>query len=133
MKEDNSNKENNPLKWFAYIFIFSLLYDAYDIVQGVEITIFIMYRMIIDIIFLYLFYIKSKYAGQFLFYSTLPIYPIFYLFHYLGFIKVSFRWEVFIILMILYIAGMITIWVCKEKYSKYLKTKEVEQNQYVMP
>lgn len=111
---------SNPLKPIVFVSILNGAYTIYQIlVQGVFAP-FGIVALVISSIFIFLYFTKPNYAGAFLFYSTIPIYPIYFLTGVLGLNSTPPKVGTYLVMTVIYFVCIFVIWKLKNKYETYL-------------
>lgn len=111
---------NNPLKPVVFVSALNSIYTMYQIlIQGIINPLGVL-ALFISSIFIFLYIKKSKYAGAFLFYSAIPIFPLYFLTGFLGLNTTPPRIVTYTILGIIYIVCIFILWKVKNKYEEYL-------------
>ena len=113
-------QSKNPLKPFVIVAVLGSAYTMYEVLFKHIYEPFAMIAVLLTCILVYLYLKKPIYTGKFFFFSTIPIYPIYFAVIALGLIKPPSRSEVYYILGVTYVVGVIIIWNAKNRYEKYL-------------
>lgn len=94
----------------------------YEAVSDGSINFFRILVWLQGIAFIYLYLSRSAYAGSFLFYSVLPIYPLYFGLMAVGQAPIASP-TVLSIMLAVYAAGVVSTWRLKRKYARYYNTQ----------
>jgi hypothetical protein len=105
----------NPLMPIMLVSILSIaqsiIFQDFSIIRIIAVA--------IAVIFLILYFTKSKLAGSFNFFGVALIYPIYFLGIFLGFVNAPTNNSTYIILGVIYLISMAILWFLKKKYDAY--------------
>ncbi|MGA7160838.1 MAG: hypothetical protein WBZ48_07540 [Bacteroidota bacterium] len=120
----------NPLQPFVIAALASIIYAVYEILFKHRYEPFTIIAGVLACVFIYLYQEKSKHAGQLMFFSTVPVYPLYFAGMALGLIKTPARTGVYYVMGSMYVVGVIIFWKAKIRYETYLKeipTKKIDK------
>ena len=115
----------NPLKTIIFV---SLLNTAYTLYQILVLGVFNLLGILVAIassIFIFLYFKMPRYAGAFLFYSTLPIYPLYFLFGALGLNATPPSVGTYLVLALIDVGLLFLLWRLKNRYEVYLRDEQI--------
>jgi hypothetical protein len=117
---DEQMTNDNPLKPVAIpLFVISVLVLPWQIRAGM-VDLFAVISLIGSAILVVLYLRKSKHAAAFLFWSTVPIYPLYFLSIALGQSAAPTNANVYVVLAAIWIGGLASLWRLKAKYAAFL-------------
>jgi hypothetical protein len=110
----------NPLKPIVFVSFLSSLYTLYQVlIQGIF-QLFAIAAVITSSIFIFLYFKLPKYAGAFMFYSAIPVYPIYFLASAISLITPPSGIGIYLVLGVIYIVCIFVLWKLKNRYEAYL-------------
>lgn len=124
-------RRKDPLKPIVVISILGSLYDIYVLAAKHGNDPFTVIALVLELAFVYIYFRRSEYAGDFLFYSSLPVYPLYFLAITLGLIAPPPYEATYYVLGVVYVVVMIVFWNEKKKYNAYLELLRGEPPQQV--
>jgi hypothetical protein len=115
----------NPLSTVVRVFVIGDAYTTWAALTKHSVTMFTVIGWIQGIGFVVLYLKQSRYTGTYLFYSILPIFPI-----YLGLKLVGFTAPllpvVYVVASIAYLIAMFLLWQMKRNYDRFMKARETD-------
>jgi len=114
--------QRNPLTTAAIIVAIGDCYSMYEAVSDGTINFFRILVWLQGVTFIYLYLSRSGYAGSFLFYSVLPIYPLYFGLMAVGQAPIASP-TILSIMLAIYAAGVVSTWRLKRKYDRYYNTQ----------
>ena len=112
----NKNPLTTPIIVFA-------IGDAYTMMEAFtegKVQVFTAIAWLQAIVLLLLYLRKSKYAGEYLFYSPLPFFPMYFGLKAVGLNPPPATWEIYVIVFVIYIGAIVVLWKQKREYERYL-------------
>jgi hypothetical protein len=114
---------NDPMKPVAIpLFVISALLLPWQIRAG-TVDLFAVISLIGSAILVVLYLRKSAHAAAFLFWSTVPIYPLYFLSIALGQYAAPNNPIVYVVLAAIWMGGMVSLWRLKAQYALFLTTR----------
>jgi hypothetical protein len=118
----HDHMQRNPLTTIAIVVAIGDCYSLYEAVINGSVDLFRILVWLQGIAFLYLYLTRSAYAGSFLFYSALPIYPLYFGLMAVGWAPIASP-TVLGIMLAIYVAAAVSIWRVKREYERYYTTQ----------
>ncbi len=97
--------------------------DAFTVMEAAtqgKVEVFTAIAWLQGIVFLILYLKKSRFAGSYMFYSTLPFFPIYFGLKAIGLNPPPVSWEVGVIVFVIYVSAILFLWKLKREYDLYL-------------
>ena len=116
-----------PLTTAAIILVLGDCYSVYNAIRHDSVDVFRLLVWVQGLVFLVLYLTRSSYAGAFLFYSVLPIYPLYVGSMALGLAPVVSP-TVLGIMLAIYAAAVVSLWRLKRDYDRYYAARFADAN-----
>jgi hypothetical protein len=113
----------NPLSTVVWVFVIGDAYTAWTALTKHSLTVLTAIAWIQCIGFVVLYLRQSRYTGTYLFYSILPIFPIYLGLKLVG-ITAPLLPAVYVIASIAYLIAMFLLWQMKRNYDRFIKARE---------
>jgi hypothetical protein len=112
--------QTNPLTTTALVFAIGDAYTIWDAIVTRNVPVFTAIAWALSFVFFFLYLKRSPFAGAFLIYSTLPLYPL-----YLGLKLVGLSTPpptpmVYLIMFAIYAVAVTLVWKLKRDYDRYV-------------
>jgi hypothetical protein len=115
------SKHKDPLKPIVAISILGSAYYLYALATEHRNDPFTVITLVLVLAFVYVYFRRPEYAGDFLFYSALPVYPLYFLAIALRLIAPPAFVATYYLLGVAYVAVIVVFWNDKKKYDTYLQ------------
>ena len=92
----------------------------WEAVASHTVTVFIAIAWVQGIVLLILYVKKSKHAGSYLFYSTVPLYPIYFGLKLAGITASPKTPAVYLVAVVIYAVALPLLWRRKRDYDRYI-------------
>ncbi|MDQ6787311.1 MAG: hypothetical protein M3033_10940 [Acidobacteriota bacterium] len=116
---------NNPLKPVVFVSLLNSAYRIYQIMFKDIFSLFGIIALVLSSIFIFLYFKNSKYAGAFLFYSAVPLYPLYFLAGFLGLNATLPSVGLYSVMALIDVACLFIVWKLKNKYELYLQDQQM--------
>ena len=110
----------NPLTTTVILFVCTDLYSAWEAITEGGLSVFTVILWLQGIILLILYLKKSRFAGSYLFYSIIPVFPIYVGLDLSGLDPTPATSEVYAFLFVIYVVGIALLWKVKRDYDRYM-------------
>lgn len=110
----------NPLTSTAIVFAIGDAYTIWQAIVARNVHIFTAIAWALSFVFFFLYIKRSPFAGAFLFYSTLPLYPLYFGFRLAGLTTPAPTPMVYLIMFAIYVVGSTLMWKLKRDYERYV-------------
>lgn len=117
--------KKNPLTSTIITFAIGDAYTLWEAVTRGSVSVFTVIAWLQGIVLFGLYLRKSRYAGSYLFYSVIPLFPVYFGLKFLGFNPPPPSSAVYIICFLVYVAGVILLWKQKRDYDHYIRVEAI--------
>jgi hypothetical protein len=115
----------NPLTITIIVFVIGDAYTVWEAITKGEVSVFTAAVWLQGIV-LFVFYLKkSRLAGSYLFYSIIPIFPIYFGLKLMGLNPPPATSEIYIIAFLIYVVAIGLLWKQKRDYDRYIMAESV--------
>jgi hypothetical protein len=115
----------NPLSTVVWVFIIGDVYSAWTALTKHSVTLLTVVAWIQCVGFVVLYLRQSRYTGTYLFYSILPIFPIYLGLKLIG-TTAPLRPAVYVVASIVYLIAMFLLWQMKRNYDRFIEARDAE-------
>jgi hypothetical protein len=119
--KENMNK--NPLTTTIIVIAIMDAYTVWEAISNGEVSVLTGAVLLQGVVLLVLYLKKSRIAGSYLFYSIIPIFPIFFGLKYLGLNPPPVSSEVYLIAFLIYVVAAALLWKQKRDYDRYIEAE----------
>jgi hypothetical protein len=112
--------DKNPLTTTIIIFSIGDAYTLWEAINKGTVDLFTAIAWLQGILLFILYLKKSKFAGIYLFYSTLPFFPLYFGLKALGLNPPPAGWPVYVVAFVFYMGSIAFIWKQRRDYDQYL-------------
>ena len=120
---ENMNK--NPLTTTVIVFAIGDAYTAWEAITKGEVSVFTVAVWLQGIVLFVLYLKKSRLAGSYLFYSIIPIFPVYFGLKLMGLNPPPATSEIYIIAFLIYVVAIGLLWKQKRDYDRYIMAERV--------
>jgi len=117
--------KKNPLTMIVLVFAIGDVYTMWQAFISHNVPVFTAIAWVQGVILLALYLNKSPHAGSYLFYSTLPLFPIYYGLRLAGLAPRPKTLAIYLVATVIYIIAMPLMWRTKREYDQYIATTRV--------
>ncbi len=110
----------NPLTSTIIVFAIGDAYTVWEAITTGAVSVFTVVAWLQGIVLFLLYLKKSKFAGSYLFYSIIPIFPIYFGLKLIGLNPSPATSEIYIILFLIYVVAIGLLWKQKRDYDRYI-------------
>jgi len=120
---ENMNK--NPLTTTIIVFAIGDAYTVWEAISNGEVSVFTAAVLLQGIVLLVLYLKKSAIAGSYLFYSVIPIFPIYFGLKFIGLNPPPVTSQIYLIAFLIYVVAVGLLWKQKRDYDRYMEANSV--------
>ncbi len=128
---DSMNK--NPLTTTIIVFAIGDAYTVWEAIVNGEVSVFTAAILLQGIVLLVLYLKKSGIARSYLFYSMIPIFPIYFGLKFIGLNPPPVSSEIYLIAFLIYVAAVGLLWKQKRDYDRYIEAESVSASRLSDP
>ena len=110
----------NPLTTTIMVFAIGGAYTLWEAITKGEVSVFRAAVWLQGIVLFVLYFKKSRFTGSYLFYSIIPIFPIYFGLQLIGLNPPRPTSEVYIIAFLIYVVAVALLWKQKRDYDRYI-------------
>jgi hypothetical protein len=102
--------------------------DAYTVWEAITksaVSVFTVVAWLQGIVLFILYLKKSRFAGSYLFYSIIPLFPIYFGLKLIGLNPPAATSEIYIIAFLIYVVAVALLWKQKRDYDRYMAAERV--------
>lgn len=121
----SENMNKNPLTATIIVFAIGDAYTVWEAITKGEVSVFTAAVWLQGIVLFVLYLKKSRLAGSYLFYSIIPIFPIYFGLQLIGLNPPPATSEIYIIAFLIYVVAMALSWKQKRDYDRYMAAERV--------
>jgi hypothetical protein len=118
--EATSGMNKNPLTTTVIVFALGDAYTMWQAFQTHTVPVFTAIAWIQGIILMVLYLKRSPYAGKYLFYSVLPLFPIYFGLKLLGVTQAPTTNLLYFVAFVIYALALTLLWKQKRDYDRYI-------------
>ena len=116
----SSSINKNPLTTTAIVFAIGDAYTIWEAIVTRDVPVFTALAWALSFIFFFLYVKRSPAAGTYLFYSILPVYPLYFSLKLVGLITPPSTTTVYVIMFVIYAVAVLLSWRLKRNYDRYV-------------
>jgi biotin transporter BioY len=117
--------KKNPLTSTIIVFAIGDAYTLWEAVTRGSVSVFTVMAWLQGIVLFGLYLRKSRYAGSYLFYSVIPLFPVYFGLRLLGLNPPPPSSAGYIIGFLVYVAAVILLWRQKRDYDHYIRLEAI--------
>jgi hypothetical protein len=121
----NRKMNKNPLTTTIIVFAIGDAYTVWEAITKGEVSVFTAAVWLQGIVLFVLYLKKSRLAGSYLFYSIIPIFPIYFGLKLMGLNPPPATSEIYIIAFLIYVVAIGLLWKQKRDYDRYIMAERV--------
>jgi len=115
--------KKNPLTTTVVVFAIGDAYTVWDAITKGEVSPFEVAVWFQGVVLFVLYLKKSKWAGSYLFYSIIPIFPLYFGMKFIGLNPPPATSEFYIVTSLIYVLAMALLWKRKRDYDQYIEAE----------
>jgi hypothetical protein len=115
----------NPLTTTIIVFAIGDAYTVWEAISNGAVSVFTAAVLLQGIVLLVLYLRKSGIAGSYLFYSVIPIFPIYFGLKFIGLNPPPVTSEIYLIAFLIYVVAVGLLWKQKRDYDRYMEANRV--------
>ena len=115
----------NPLTTTIIVFAIGDAYSVWDAIAKGSVSVFTAVAWLQGIVLFILYLKKSRFAGSYLFYSVIPLFPIYYGLKWSGLNPPPATSEIYISAFLMYVVAVVVLWKLKRDYDHYVAAERV--------
>jgi hypothetical protein len=123
---ENMNK--NPLTTTIIVFAIGDAYTVWEAITTGAVSVFTVVAWLQGIVLFLLYLKKSKFAGSYLFYSIIPLFPVYFALKLTGLNPPPAISEVYITAFLIYVVAIGLLWKQKRDYDRYMAGERVSDS-----
>ena len=120
--------KKNPLTTTIIVFAIGDAYTVWEAITTGAMSIFTVVAWLQGIVLFVLYLKKSTFAGSYLFYSIIPLFPIYFGLKLLGLNPPPATSGVYIIAFLIYVVAIGLLWKQKRDYGRYMAAERVSDS-----
>ena len=117
----------NPLTTTIIVFAIGDAYTVWEAVTQGAVSVFTAVAWLQGIVLFVLYLKESRFAGSYLFYSVIPIFPIYFGLKLIGLNPPPAISAVYIIASLIYVVAVALLWKQKRDYDRYMAAKRISR------
>jgi hypothetical protein len=120
----------NPLTTTIIVFAVGDGYTVWEAITRGTVSPFTVVAWIQGLVLLFLYLTRSRFAGSYLFYSIIPIFPVYFGLKLAGLYPPPARSGTYVIAFVIYAAAVALLWKQKRDYAGYLAAVDAQTSQH---
>jgi hypothetical protein len=121
----SENMNRNPLTTTIIVFAIGDAYTVWDAITKGAVSVFTAVAWLQGIVLFLLYLKKSRFAGSYLFYSIIPIFPIYFGLKFIGLSPPPANSEIYIIAFLIYAVAVALLWKQRREYDRYIAAERM--------
>ena len=117
--------KKNPLTTMVIVFAIGDAYTVWEAITIGAVSMFTVVAWLQGIVLFVLYLKKSRFAGSYLFYSIIPLFPIYFGLKLIGLNPPPATPGVYIIAFLIYVVAIGLLWKQKRDYDRYVAQERV--------
>jgi hypothetical protein len=119
------NMNKNPLTTTIIVFAIGDAYTVWEAITKGAVSVFTAVAWLQGIVLFVLYLKKSRFAGSYLFYSIIPLFPIYFGLKLIGLNPPPATSEIYIIAFLIYVVAVALLWKQRRDYDRYIMAERV--------
>jgi hypothetical protein len=123
--------KKNPLTSTIIVFAIGDAYTLLEAITRSSVSLFTIVAWLQGIVLFGLYLGKSKYAGSYLFYSVIPLFPVYFGLKLLGLNPPPPSSASYVVAVLIYVTAVILLWRQKREYDHYIRAETISPSTFV--
>ena len=120
----SANMNKNPLTTTIIVFAIGDGYTVWEAVTKGAVSVFTAMAWLQGLVLFVLYLKRSSFAGSYLFYSVIPLFPIYFGLKLIGLNPPSPTSEIYIVVFLIYVVAVALLWRQKRDYDHYVVSEK---------